>query len=201
MNSSTTIERSKLLLVEGKDEENFFKKLLKKLSINDVQIIGVGGVEHFKVDLPSLVRMRGFNTVTSIGIVQDADTNCINRFTSIKATLSTNNLPAPNNLISFTSTNPRVGVFIMPNNYSKGMLETLCLSSLVSDIKYDCVNNLFECLDKNGVAIRNIDKAKCLAYLSTQDRIVNSLGLAAQKEYWDFDSPVFTPIKDFLNTI
>ncbi|GEM_PF-1861259 len=52
---ATNIDTEKLLLVEGRDEVNFFTAFLKHTGIEDIQIIPVGGKDKFKVELPTLL--------------------------------------------------------------------------------------------------------------------------------------------------
>ena len=47
----------------------------------------------------------------------------------------------------------------------------------------------------------NLAKAKAQAFLAAMLNIVNSVGVAAQKQYWDFDSEVLTEIKTFLENL
>jgi hypothetical protein len=41
------INKEKILLVEGKDEEYLFIELLEDLHINDIQVIPIGGKDKF----------------------------------------------------------------------------------------------------------------------------------------------------------
>ena len=47
----------------------------------------------------------------------------------------------------------------------------------------------------------NIAKATILAYLSARTPIVNSVGVAAQKNVCDFEKPCFDDIKRFLKEL
>ena len=44
-------------------------------------------------------------------------------------------------------------------------------------------------------------KAKVLAYLAIKNPIVNSLGLAATKGYWNLEDHCFDEIKAFMNEL
>lgn len=43
LSDKTIIEKEKLIIVEGADDENFIKVLLKKLEIEDFEIINIEG--------------------------------------------------------------------------------------------------------------------------------------------------------------
>ncbi len=64
-----TIERDNLLLVEGKDELYFFKALLTHISIEDIQIIEVGGKDKFKDEFPALLLSPNFSAVKKYAVV------------------------------------------------------------------------------------------------------------------------------------
>ena len=127
------IKKIKLLLVEGKDEVVFFKVLCEKLGIDNIQIIESGGKDKFKDLLPAILNIRGFEKVTSIGIIRDADESSNAAFDSIKHHLLKNNLIAPNSIGEVKSKEREIsiGVFIMPGNRDIGMLENLMLDTVV----------------------------------------------------------------------
>ncbi len=199
------IESKKLLIVEGKDECNFFEALLKHEHVNGVQVISVGGKDKFKTELPNLVNGDGFSEVDILGFIRDAEENqAQSAFSSICSTLKKNNLPAPKSINQvIIQQNIRIGVFIMPNNVDEGMLEDLCLQSINRNPLYRCVDKYFECclsqISENKKI--NIAKAKVQAYLATQNSLVSSLGLAAKKGYWDLEDSCFVDIKKFLHNL
>ncbi len=68
------IESKIQLLVEGKDQLNFFEALIEHLSLENVQIQDFGGVDELRSFLPALVNMPNFHEIVeSIGIVRDVD--------------------------------------------------------------------------------------------------------------------------------
>ena len=89
------IEKTKLLLVEGKDEKNFFDALLEHINIKDIQLIEVKGKNNFKNEFPILLKSPKFDDVLSYGIIQDADKNANNAFQSVVTLLSKHNQPIP----------------------------------------------------------------------------------------------------------
>lgn len=193
------IEKEKVLLVEGKDEVQFLTALFNVKNIQNVQVIDTGGRDKFKKDFLTLKNTPGFNKVTSLGIIQDADDNAQDRFDSICSTLEKCSLPAPDQMASFTSETPKVGIFILPDCQSEGMLESLCLSTIKSKNKVlKCIDDFIQCLEQKP---KNIDKARCRAFLSAMQEDTPSLGVAAQKGYWNFDSDKLKPLLDFLSNL
>lgn len=60
------ITREKLLLVEGKDEVNFFEALLEQSGIEGFEIIDVGGKGNFAKELKMLALLTGFEKVKTL---------------------------------------------------------------------------------------------------------------------------------------
>lgn len=201
--SNGEITKSKLLLVEGKDEIAFFQSLLKKYNLrDDTQIIEAGGVERFKSELPALINRTGFSdNVTSIALIRDADTNFDAAFQSACAVLANNGFSVPQKAQNFSNEGEiKVGIFIMPGTPEDGtMLEDLCLKTKCEDPVMNCIDQFFECVKSNVTEPpRNLAKAKVQVYLATKPKIVNSLGLGAQKSYWDLDHHCLLDLKNFL---
>ncbi|WKN46072.1 DUF3226 domain-containing protein [Tunicatimonas pelagia] len=190
------ITSSKLIAVEGRDEKNFIEAFFKHLNISNTQVLDVAGKDNFSLILPAISKTPGFNSVVKFGIIRDADDSVENAFKSILGALNKASLTQPDSLSTFTDSTPSVGVYIMPDNTQKGMLEDLCLSSVIDEDNEKCLNEFFNCVDTNS--IRNISKAKVQAYLSTQPEVVSSVGLAAKKGYWNFTNPCFDDLKSFL---
>jgi hypothetical protein len=68
------IARPKLLIVEGRDEENFFTAALNNhLGLADVQVLPIGGKTQLTGSLKALKLDPAFPTVQSLAVVRDAD--------------------------------------------------------------------------------------------------------------------------------
>lgn len=201
----TTIWSSKLLLVEGKDECHFFKALLKSMNIEHIQCQDIGGVSKFKTELNLVRATQGFEDVTHIGLVRDAEKHAAqSAFQSICSILEECGFPVLKSLDDpfACSDKLRIGLFIMPDNQQKGMLEDLCLQSIAGTDEERCIEAFIECsqqtLAKEDKEKFNSAKARVQSYLACQVPLVNSLGLGAQKHHWDFSKPCFNKIKEFL---
>ena len=143
MDKKMIIESNKLLAVEGKDECNFLKGLLNSENINNVQTIDIGGKDNFKNKFPALYNTDGFDKVISIGFVRDAeDQGVANAFKSICNIIRKKNLPIPSRPKEVLIDNHKVGIFIMPNNKTEGMLEALFLQAIQQRDIYPCIDDL-----------------------------------------------------------
>ena len=214
---SRAIEKENLLLVEGKDEIGFFEALLTHINAEDrVQIIQVGGKDQFKNEFPALLLSPNFSTVKRYGIVRDADDNADNTFQSVKGMLSRYNQPipqAPGKIISLNDIT--TGIFIMPGNSEEGMLEDLCLSTVADHPVSICVDEYMACLhnklehEKENTPKdpykyyfpKNEAKTKMYTFLAGMNKFVPSLGIAAKKGYFNFNSEILNDIKTFLQNL
>jgi hypothetical protein len=201
------IIEEQLLLVEGKDECNFFEALLTHERIEEVQCIDIGGKDKFSQEFPLLVKMEGFKAVSAIGLVRDAEVNqAQSAFDSLCHTLNKHNLPVPSTPNVLNLGPPKVNIFIMPDNQGAGMLENLCLKTIEGQAIEKCLCDYLACILANKVFLEeqekfNEPKAKVQAYLAMRAPIVNSLGLGAKAGYWNFLHPGFDEVKKFLHTL
>lgn len=198
------ITNTKILAVEGIDDKNFFDKLLKCLSISDFQIEDVGGKDKFPKRFPALLKTPGFYApdqtpiVTHLAIIRDKDED--EAFKSISKIVTNAGLKPPTKQSTFSDGIPKVGIFIMPGETIEGtMLEDLCLKTVENRPVMKCVNDFITCTCALEIKPKNLSKAKVQAFLAAQPDIANSVGIGAQKNYWDFGSPDLGELKQFLN--
>ncbi|MDE0518946.1 MAG: hypothetical protein OXH36_05260 [Bdellovibrionales bacterium] len=202
------IKEEKVLFVEGKDEETFFTVLLKKYGLQEIQIIQSGGKEQFSFIFPEIIKIPGFSKIRSLAVIQDADKSTQAVFQSVCYTLEKENLGIPGEISHFTSTTPQVGIFTLPDGKNSGNLESLCLSTVQSENITDCIEPFINCVkQKTSVKNtkykfpRNLNKAKCKAFLSAMEEDTSALGIAAEKGYWNLDSDKLNPVLDFLKKL
>ena len=201
------IKSDALLLVEGKDEYQTFQALLKEMNINGVQIYDVEGNNNFANKIPRLFKSSGFQQIKKLGFVQDAEQNeAKSAFDSICHVLECSNIldHVPRNIGTVEKIGSfKVGIFIMPNNKDKGMLETLCLQSIKDMHCYKEMQAYIECLKKNyeDNSSFNPAKAETQVYLASKVPIRNSLGLGALTGHWNFCDSAFDEIKLFLRDL
>jgi len=207
MDRNVKIHHKSALLVEGKDECNFFEELLKYLRINEVQIVDIGGKDQFPVAFESFSKVSDFNLINRLGFIRDAEKKQAQAaFSSICSILQKHQFPVPGNPNEIEKTDAIcIGIFIMPDNVTEGMLENLCLKSIKDKPIYGCINEYIKCIKKfqsdNEKEMFNEPKAFVQTYLSAQSPIANSLGVGAKKGHWDFNNKCFDDIKKFLKEL
>lgn len=208
--------KSKVLLVEGKDEVYFFNALLKEMGIKQIiDVQEVGGKDKFKNEIQAFLQSFG-SQVKSYAIIRDADTDSNAAFQSVVAILKNNREPFPTNKGDYgENANRRVGVFIMPGNQAERMLEDLCLQTVADHPVINCVEGYISCLQKTLVTLlpdqpkepdihyfpKNSSKARAQAFLAGMHEIASSVGIAAEKKYWNFDHAVLADLKAFLQKL
>ena len=201
----TKIEKTKILFVEGKDEENFFRALGVG---NDIQIIDVGGKDSFRTKFSLYYKNSdGLNIATHIGFVRDAEqTPAQFAFNNICNVLRANRLPCPQSLTNNINKNnkPYVGIFIMPDNNGIGMLENLCLAAINNypiRISIDNYINDVKIQLGSNVAQLNEPKARVQTYLASRIPLRQRLGEGALSGHFNFSDPCFNKIKNFLTLL
>lgn len=210
-NKKPAITQSKLLIVEGRDEENFFEGGFAYLGVTGVQVLAVGGKTQLTANLKTLKLDPNFVSLDCIGIVRDADVTpagssvsaSSSAFTSVCSSLSAPGvqLPVPPSHGQFAAGPPRVGIFIMPDGKLDGMLETLCAQSLSGRPEFACVTDYFACLQAHGRVPGNMPKALAYAWLASCVDSGKRVGEAALASYWPFNDLAFAEIWAFVRAM
>jgi hypothetical protein len=196
------LQKLNILIVEGKDECNFFQGLLDHLNLIDhTQIFVAYGETNIKAKILAIQNTAEFYHVTAIGIVRDSDNDPISKFTSTKNALRELGLPTPDSSYSVVGDSLRCAILMIPDYGETGALEELCLKSIRESREFDCVNKYFNCLnDFSCDNARKKSKATISVYLaSKQDHC--GIGVAAKKDYWDFNHSSFEKVTNCLKEL
>jgi hypothetical protein len=198
---SVQVRCSKLLLVEGQDEQRFFTALLKHASVPDVQVVGVGGREKFRPNLKAIVQLPNFHQVQALGVVRDADSSRTNTFRSVADALHDAGLAVPKKVLSPAGGTPKVTVLILPAGRHSGKLEHVCLEAVADDPAITCAEEFLRCVRKKGLAPRDPWKAKLQVFLASRPKPGLRLGEAAEAGYWPWDAKPLRPLVRFLRLL
>jgi len=192
----------RILLCEGREDVRFFKAFLKNLGVADVDVLETGGKANYGAVVAALVRHPNYAQMSSLGITRDADDNPIGAFQSVCHALHANGLVVPSRAGAVAGGQPRVGVMILPDNASTGMLEDLCLLSVQADPAYPCIDALFQCITRQGRQQPHpMAKARIHAWLATQPIPEKRLGEAAKSGYWPWNDQAFDAIRQFIRAL
>lgn len=198
---------SKIMIVEGNHERNFFEAWLEAINLVDIQVLSIGGKDRFKGDFPVLVRSPNFVNIVSILIVRDADDDPKSAFESVCSVLrsprvisSLSNkgivLKIPESQWIFTQgTIPKVGIAILPARDQTGALEELLLQTIDNDPmskkSHDFIDDTIVTLSnpdyRNPPPSHRVGKAKIHAFLSTFEEPDKDQGKAALASVWNFE--------------
>ncbi|MGB4705172.1 MAG: DUF3226 domain-containing protein [Candidatus Saccharicenans sp.] len=203
-----TFEKPYLLVVEGKDDADFFEAFLKALSreIQEIKdkfdIFYIEGKKKLPKALEAIKQTPGFNKVDALIIIEDSNSSPDSTLQSIKDSLKKAGLPIPRKATEPSGKKPKVMILLLPDTNKQGMLEDLCLESVKNDPAVNCMENYFNCLKSKGIKIKvSFSKAKCLAFLASRPKVPKNIGIAAHQGVWPFDSPAFDKIKDAIRKI
>ena len=87
-------------------------------------------------------------------------------------------------------------------DHSPGMLETLICRSFAASGLDSCIDSFFECIQAElGYGPHRPEKARAHAYIATRRDPHVSVGVAAQRSYWDLDHAVFDGVGSFLRSL
>jgi hypothetical protein len=192
----TALSFSRQLLVEGAECKLVMERLLLHGGIVDVQVHDFGGISELRAYLRTFAKTPGFDSVTSLAIVRDAETSYASAEASVSDALASAGLPGPSDVDGAL----RTTIFILPDQGSPGMLEDLCLSSVAGDPALECADSLIVCLEERGVPFGTRAKARAHAFLASRPRPQAGVGRGAVQGYWDFSHDAFRKLLQMLDT-
>lgn len=185
----------RILLVEGNDDEHVIKHLCGTLGIQSLdEIKPYGGVEHVLASIP--VRLKE-SDIEALGIIVDADVDLASRWEALRDRLlraGFERIPAepdPTGTIVLPpkgSLLPRVGIWIMPDNQTKGILEDFLLFLVPQEsplLKY--VKTTVDGIPQTEQRFNESNKAKAIihTWLAWQENPGKPLGTAITARYLD----------------
>lgn len=202
----------KTLLVEGKDDEHVLKAVCGRRNgphFNEVKVYE--GVDLLLESLP--VRLKASGDGEIIGVVIDADTDLEARWRSIRNGLiqvgyhDAPESPSPNGTIVDPPTGvllPRVGIWIMPDNQSTGILESF-LRFLVpaGSGLFNHVESSVAAIPEGELRFNPLAKPKALihTWLAWQEEPGRPMGTAITARFLDYDVAQVSDLVNWLNQL
>ncbi len=188
-----------LILTEGDDDKRLLQALIRHIGLKNIQVEKIGGKTNLRDNLDALKITHLDEKVTSLGIVRDSNSCPDTAFQSITDALRNAGLPVPKEPMVLHGEKPRTIVMLWPGKNAPGELEDLLMKSVERDPAIPCVEEFFQCLEKQGVdEPKKISKAKVQTFLASRTRPLRHLGEAADAGYWPWDHDAFAEVKDFL---
>ncbi|KAA6317278.1 hypothetical protein EZS27_032539 [termite gut metagenome] len=198
---------NKKLLVEGNDDKHVMWALCAKYLIPETfDIIDCEGIDKLYENIPVRFKESGINT---IGIIIDADTDINARWNSLKAILRKISFDVPNEFpptgLILENETYKVGVWIMPNNNSNGMLEDF-ISFLIppEDKLLPIVHSTLSEIEKKGLSNYSpAHKSKAIihSWLAWQKDPGTPLGSSITKKYVTTDEVTCSKLIHWLRML
>ena len=223
MKPKIPVGKTRLLLVEGKEDQEFFIQLGNRLTSTEdwlIQINQYTGTSELEDFLIALAGHPRFGQVESIGIVRDADFST-GAFRSVQDAIRRANaeiqqaMPVPANPMTMAEGNKNIIILIMPSNQRQGMLEDLVMDIFQNDPITNCVDAYFQCIREHGIAIleHKLSKGRLRAFVNGKNVTDQAAGDDSEKlylsdvfhmswwkdEFWD--NSAFDDAKAFLHQL
>ena len=192
------ISEPNLLLVEGRDDEEFFRHMAQVSGVRNLEFRGYGGKDKLAAALRTLPGVSGFERLERLGIVRDADTSAQSAQQSVSSALENAGFALP----SATDARPSTFILTMPPGDETGCLETLIWRAITDEDPSlaGCVSEFVDCMQFPAQGTR-VDKARLHAYIASQNDPSLKLGESTRAGYWPLDHGAFEPIRDFLRQL
>lgn len=197
----------KKLLVEGNDDKHVIWALCEKYALHEnFDIVDCKGVERLMEQIP--VRFKA-SEVDTVGMVVDADMYLQSRWDSIRYKLSGIGFDVPKDLPSegliLKNGTFKVGVWIMPDNNLKGMLEDF-LSFLIPehDKLKPVVQDILSSIEErklNKYSENSRSKAFIHTWLAWQEDPGTPMGSSITKRYLTTEQEVCMKFVMWLKTL
>ncbi len=204
VNTAATIrlQSSKLIIVEGKDEETCFNYWLKCWGLAGIQVAPIGGKSQIANTIGILRLLPGFLQLSHLLIVRDADDTPTGAFDSVSSALTQAQFAVPVTAWNWQASpnqDPALCIAILPSIPQKGALEELLLQTVADDEvlsltekyiaeAYEVRRANYEANSANSIVPPSEvhrGKATALAYMVTRIADMREVGRAAQKDVWD----------------
>lgn len=193
----------KIVICEGKTDTAVIRNLCLAANIQNLIIEscnGRGNLERYLHDLhvrPEFARKE----VESLAVLIDAELDTDASWQKVRNAIQLGfaiKLGGPG---IFHPGQPRIAALVIPEGRDCGMIEDLCLEAVSEQPEYWCMVQYFACLSERTGKKDHHSKAKFRAWMASQPDFDLYLGLAADKGYIPWDSPVFAPILALLRQL
>lgn len=202
------LKKDKQLLVEGNDDKHVLFALCEQYNIPETfDIVDCEGIDNLLLSIPVKLKQSGIDT---IGIILDADTDLNSRWQQLKSIFSKVGYSFPatipvTGLIYRATDKVTIGIWIMPNNSTNGMLEDF-IKFLVpnNDKLMPIAEETLSNIEMQGLnKYQTIHKSKALihTWLAWQEDPGTPMGLSITKKYLEPNVQECTIFVDWLNKL
>lgn len=195
------------LLVEGPDDEHVVKHICGNRQVGRLdEIIAVGGVESLIDSLA--IRLKASEDGDVVGVIVDADTDLASRWNAIRCRLvCLGYIDVPMNPISDGTILdppsdvmlPRIGIWIMPDNKTPGILEDFLRFLIPAESKlFEHVQLSVDSIPTDELRFKDLARPKVdiHTWLAWQNEPGKPLGTAITARFLDPDA---APVDEFVS--
>ena len=199
----------KELLVEGINDLHVVSALCEKYQIpENFEIVDCAGIDNLRKQISVRFKSSGIDT---IGVIVDADTDILQRWEVFSAVLKEEGFnvplefPVAGLILKHESQNKKVGVWIMPDNQTSGMLEDF-IAFLVpeDDLLIPEVHTVLGSIESKGInKYTPIHKSKAVihTWLAWQENPGTPMGLSITKKYLTTEDAVCESFVNWLTNL
>jgi hypothetical protein len=192
----------RVLVVEGYGDLLFYAEVLEFVGkLEQVFIKQLGGNSDLERKLETLVNPVMLARKKSIAFVFDADENPQSTRQSLEHSLSRLTGQQVRDG-QWTQGTPKIGLFIVPGNGTKGEIETLVWRSWAADPanagQKQCIEDYLACMRAGNAVARSPDKGLVGALLAVRYDEDPRLGPGARAKVFDLNRPELQNLRNFL---
>ena len=195
---------ARVLIVEGYSDQLFYLAVLKSLGKEGLVFVKeFGGKDNLKEKLEAFVNPQLLAEKTHIAVIVDADKSAVDSAVSLRTRLAeiTQQEMAPPG--QWTAGSPRVGFFIAPDAATPGEIETLVWRAWSAQPHHAAekghIEKYIADMKAAGRSAKSPDKGLVGAMLAVMNDEDPRLGAGAREGVFDFTSPEFAALREFLN--
>ncbi len=196
------METPHVLLVEGADDQHVIQGLLRARGIANIHIKPKGGWANLRETLDVELKASG---LLSLGVVADADSPIASRWQSLRDVLRRDGMgDAPERQGTILPGEPRVGLWLMPDNSSDGVLEQFVeLMIPKPDQLWLRAGSAVDQIpaEHRRFALVDTPKAKIHTWLAWQERPGVPMGTAITAKFLDPSSAVAVRFTDWVRRL
>ena len=190
------LRSTRLTLVEGKDEVIFYSAIRGHIGLADVEIRSFEGVTNLRGTLDALRAVEGFERLTALAIVRDAEGNGSAALQSVRDSLRATGFAVPERGLQRVGAGPAVVILINPHEEPSGRFEDVCAESVRDTSVMKCVEAYIACLRGLGGGMPAREwKTRVHAFIAAQEHPEVSLGVAARYGYFPLHHGAFTTVR------
>ena len=208
-----TIQKPFLLLCEGMDACNFFCWYLNSKDLQeeerfsqDIQICNFGGIKDLPRQLAILQNIEGYEQVSRILIIRDAETDANAAVMSIQSALKKNGLPVSEQCCQWIEQLPISTAYclfpVLGSAPQAGTLEDLCWE-ILRDGEENEKGDIRQFISHMKTSYHRIlsheHKSRLHTYFSVDDNLVSmKIGEAAKAGAFDWGHEKLAPLKNLI---